>query len=105
MALQKLINRTLSWFDQPHEKFIANVFLMFLFWIIYYSLYTSDQESMIINPDTITRKDGNLNIFDFAWFATITQFGITFGDIVPKSQACKMAVMLHAFSFWLIALS
>jgi len=105
-SFKSLINRTLAWVNEPHEKFLANVILMIFFWMVYYSLYITDKNSMIINPDIIRDNNNNrLNFFDFAWFATITQFGITFGDIVPKSPTCKLAVMIHAFSFWYVALS
>ena len=58
---------------------------------------------MLINNDAILNSEPG--IFDFAWFATITQLGITFGDMVPKSPACILAVMSQAIMFWYIALS
>ena len=92
-------------FDEPHEKFVANLLLLIVFWFVYYSIYTADNSAMLINKDALHGKQSKPNMFDFAWFATITQFGITFGDMVPKSPVAKVAVMSQAVLFWYIALS
>jgi len=103
--MTNIITNSMRFFDEPHEKFISNMLLLIVFWFVYYSIYTSDKSSMLINKDALHSLNGEPGIFDFAWFATITQLGITFGDMVPKSPACKLAVMSQAIMFWYIALS
>lgn len=103
--MKEFINNSMKLFDEPHEKFISNMLLLIVFWFIYYSIYISDNSSMLINKDAINNSSGEPGIFDFAWFATITQLGITFGDMIPKSPTCKLAVMSQAIMFWYIALS
>jgi len=105
-SFEKMINRSMEFFNEPHEKFISNVVLMLIFWVIYYVIYISDTNAMIINKDVIVNKKTNkLDIFDFAWFSTLTQFGITFGDITPKSKLCKVCVISHAIASWYMVLS
>ena len=104
--LRNAINKSMEYVNEPHEKFLANVILMFVFWVIYYIIYISDDNAMIVNKDVILNKKTNkLDVFDFAWFSTLTQFGITFGDITPRSKICKFFIIIHAIFAWYILLN
>ena len=104
--LRNVINSSMQYVNEPHEKFLANVILMFIFWVVYYVLYITDETAMIVNKDVILNKETNkLDVFDFAWFSTLTQFGITFGDITPRSKMCKLLIIIHAILAWYIVLN
>ena len=102
-ALFKIVNKKLN---EPHEKFVANVIMVFVFTSIYYFTYVMDEKTFFIHPDIKrTSVQEPLDIVEFFQFATLTQFGITFGDIVPKSLLARCLVILHAFLFWFIMLN
>jgi hypothetical protein len=100
---QKFVNKTLSYVDDPHEKFIANVILVVVFWAFYYTMYLADPNCLIVNKESLGER-GRLTLLDFGWFSTLTQFGITFGDMVPKKGFAKALVMTHAILAWYILL-
>lgn len=99
----RIINTKLN---EPHEKFIANVIMVFIFTSIYYLTYVLDESTFYIHPDIKrTSPQEPLDIIEFFQFSTLTQFGITFGDIVPKSLLARCLVVLHAFLFWFIMIN
>ena len=85
-------------FDETHEKLYANIVLMIAFSMLYYKAYKNS------NHKALDVKNNSLNLFDFTWFSTLTQFGITFGDMIPKSVTFKLLVLIHVIMFWFIAL-
>ena len=102
-SLFKIINNKLN---EPHEKFVANVIMVFVFTSVYYLAYVTDDSTFYINPDIKrTSIQEPLSILEFFQFSTLTQFGITFGDIVPKSFISRFLVVLHAFLFWFIMIN
>ena len=90
--------RLVTMLDETHEKLYANILLMIAFSILYYKAYSNAKN------DAIDVKQKSLSIFDFTWFSTLTQFGITFGDMIPKSISFKLLVLIHVIVFWFIAL-
>ena len=103
--IKHFMYKTHTMLDEPHEKFIANVVLMLIFWAMYYYIYTTDPKQMVVNKAVITNKETKrLGVFDFAWFSTLTQFGITFGDITPRGKLFKSLIIVHAIIAWFILL-
>ena len=88
-------NKMIKWFDEPHEKFLFNIALIFIFTIIYKILD-------IIDSDSFSKR---LSVYDSFYFSSISTFTIGYGDITPKSKIAKLAVILNTMIFWIIAIA
>jgi uncharacterized membrane protein len=90
--------------DEPHEKLYLNIILLVILSGVYYKLYLRDNKSFIINETLLKEKEGKLTYFDFLYFSLLTQFTVSFGDIVPLSPEIKAVVSFQSMCFWTIAL-
>ncbi len=80
--------------DEPHEKIIFNIFLIFIFTSIYKLLDIIDNNSF----------SERLDIYNAFYFSSITNFTLGYGDILPKTRIAKMFVILHSAIFWVVAI-
>jgi len=80
--------------DEPHEKIIFNIFLILTFSFIYKLLDFFDNSSF----------SQRLDIYDSIYFASITNFTLGYGDILPKTKIAKLFVILHSAIFWIVAI-
>jgi hypothetical protein len=90
--------------DEPHEKIYLNMVLIIIFSFIYYQLYLYDAKAYMINEELLKQKEGKLDFVDFLYFSLLTQFTMSFGDMVPFSKEVKALVSVQALFFWGIAL-
>lgn len=99
------INKIKKYIDEPYEKIKVNVISIFIFSLIYYLFYINDNENFIINNDILKKKEDNkLNYRDFLYFSILTNFTITFGDIIPATGRVKLLIGIQVFLFWYITL-
>lgn len=106
MSFSKIFREIGRRINEPHEKFVANIILIVIFTFVYFVIHQFEQKSFYINPDTKRYTEhGDMELFDFFQFATLTQFGLTFGDIVPKMTISKICVLAQALLFWFVMLN
>tara|TARA_B110000495_G_C23029425_1_gene612578 strand:- start:1082 stop:1396 length:315 start_codon:yes stop_codon:yes gene_type:complete len=99
------INKIKKYIDDPYEKIKVNVISIFIFSLIYYLFYINDKENFIVNNDILKKKEDNkLNYRDFLYFSILTNFTITFGDIIPGTGRVKLLTGIQVFLFWYITL-
>ena len=102
--IKNILNSVKKSFDEPHEKIYLNIILIVILSAVYYQLYLRDNKSFIINEALLKEKEGKLTYFDFLYFSLLTQFTMSFGDIVPFSNEIKAVVSFQSICFWTIAL-
>ena len=102
--LEEGSNLIKKFLDEPHEKIYLNMILIIIFSFIYYQIYLYDGKSYMINEELLKQKDGKLDYVDFLYFSLLTQFTMSFGDMVPFSKEVKALVSIQALCFWGIAL-
>ena len=94
-SFKKIINKLITYFDEPHEKLIFNVILIALFTVIYKLIDTTDDKAF----------SKRLSVSDSMYFASITNFTLGFGDIIPQSNLARITVVLHSLMFWMVAIA
>ena len=94
-AFKKIINKLITYFDEPHEKLLFNIILIVLFTFIYKLIDMFDENAF----------SKRLSTSDAAYFASITNFTLGFGDIIPQSNLARMTVVLHSLTFWMVAIA
>lgn len=90
-----LVNKFIKRFDEPHEKIIFNIFLIFFYGFIYRFISYLDEKSF----------SQKLNFNDSFYFSSITNFTLGYGDILPISPFAKFVVVSHSFIFWMVAIA
>ena len=60
--------------------------LIIIFSFIYYQVYLYDYKSYMTMKELLKQKDGKLDYVDFLYFSLLTQFTMSFGDMVPFSK-------------------
>lgn len=103
-VINSLLLKLFILIDEPHEKIIANLVLIIIFAIIYYSIYKIQAE---INKEKVLytpySKD-TLDFFDALYFSFVVHFTLGFGDVFPVSTSARIAVIIHTTLFWFINL-
>lgn len=94
-SFKKNFNNLITAFDEPHEKLIFNLILIVAFSIIYKVIDIFDKNAF----------SQPLQYTDSLYFASITNFTLGYGDILPKSILAKTAVVIHSFLFWMVAIA
>lgn len=92
---KNLVNNFISRINKPHEKIIFNVFLIVFYGFIYKFISYLDEKSF----------SHKLDYKDSFYFSSITNFTLGYGDILPVSPLAKFVVVIHSFTFWMIAIS
>ena len=82
--------------DEPHEKVIVNIIIIFLFSAIYYGVYT-------LNPNKAYSVK-NLSYSNMLYYSCIVHFTLGFGDIFPVSRIARGVTIIHSAIFWFINL-
>lgn len=94
-GFKKLVNKLVKKIDEPHEKLFFNILLICIYASIYRFISFLDQKSF----------SEPLNMTDSLYFASITNFTLGYGDILPKTSLAKFAVVSHSLLFWMIAIA
>ena len=94
-SFKKIVNKIITYFDEPHEKLIFNVLLIALFTVIYKIIDMFDENAF----------SKRLSTSDAVYFASITNFTLGFGDIIPQSNLARITVVLHSLTFWMVAIA
>lgn len=94
-SFKKLVNRFVQRFDEPHEKLFFNLLLIGIYAGIYRFISFLDKKSF----------SEPLDINNSLYFASITNFTLGYGDILPKTPLAKFAVVSHSLIFWMIAIA
>lgn len=94
-------NRLINFYNEPHEKFLYNIFLIFVFSIIYTTLHYFDETTFKV---LIQEKNVNKSYtyFDFLWFSLMSQFTMVQGNLYPLSTLSKCVIALQSGLFWFI---
>lgn len=87
-------------FDGVFEKLLANILIWACFSIIYH---------IVMKVKDGQDKDGNdilrsISLEEAFYFSATSHYTLGFGDYTPANRAGKIAVILHIFSSWFIAL-
>ena len=98
--INKYFENIVKRFDTPLEKFKTVILLTLCFSIIYYILFTIDNEHFEISD----KASGN-GYFTFLWLSTTVNFTVPIGDVYPLTVASKIMFMLHILMFWFIMLA
>ena len=94
-TFKKLVNKFVKRFNETHEKIIFNIFLIFIYGFIYRFISYLDRKSF----------SEELDIKNSMYFASITNFTLGYGDILPVSPLAKFIVVSHSFIFWMVAIA
>ena len=72
---------------------------------MYYIFYLNNKDHFIISSDILNVKEhSELHYRDFLYFSTLTNFTVTFGDIIPATGRIKLLIGLQVFLFWYVTL-
>ena len=94
-SFKKMFNKLIEMFDEPHEKLIFNIVLIGIFSVVYKLIDMYDNNAF----------SKEMTNFDSLYFASITNFTLGYGDILPQSKLAKMAVVVHSLLFWMVAIA
>lgn len=99
--MKNIFDRLVKFYNEPHEKFMYNVFLIFLFSIVYTTLYSYDKNTFKV---IIQEKNPNRSYtyYDFLWFSIMSQFTMVQGNLYPLSTLSKCVISLQSGLFWFI---
>lgn len=93
--LRNFFDKFVESFDEPHEKFTFNIILILFYSIVYKFISYIDKESF---SEELTYNNS-------IYFSAITNFTLGYGDILPKSQLAKFAVVTQSLIFWMVAIA
>ena len=99
--LNKTFEKVVKHFDTPLEKFKTVVALTLLFSLVYYVLFTIDNNHFDIAEDKVS---GN-GYFTFLWLSSTVNFTVPMGDVYPLTVAAKVLFMIHISMFWFVMLA
>lgn len=103
-VMNSFLMKSLSLFDEPHEKITANFILIVVFAGIYYAIYFFQHELRDKKVFYTPYSTKEMNFFDALYFSFVVHFTLGFGDIFPASSVSRIAVILHTTLFWFINL-
>lgn len=78
-------------------SFMYQLFVFVAFFMIYMSL---DFRSHFRVPDDMKGKP--ISAITKFYYAGVTQFGLGYGDITPKTDVSRMVAVIHAFLAWAV---
>ena len=94
-VFKRFVNNMITLFDEPHEKLLFNIILIMIFSAVYKLIDNLDRKAFSKRLDT----------GDAIYFASITNFTLGFGDIIPQSTLARVAVIVHSLMFWMVAIA
>ena len=100
-GLNKKFGNVVKHFDTPLEKFKTVVALTLIFSLIYFVLFTLDNNHFEIAGDKVS---GN-GYFTFLWLSSTVNFTVPLGDVYPLTVTAKILFMLHISMFWFVMLA
>lgn len=92
-------NKLIDFYNEPHEKFLYNIVLIFIFSIVYTLLYHYDENTFKV---VIKEKETPYTYMDFLWFSIMSQFTMVQGNLYPLSVTSKCVIALQSALFWFI---
>lgn len=104
MGYKEILRVIFSWFDEPHEKIWANLFLIAAFSGVYYGIFLLQSDSKNGEVFYTPYSTDNVSYFDALYFSFVVHFTLGFGDIFPASTTARVAVIFHTTLFWLVNL-
>lgn len=95
-------NRLINFYNEPHEKFLYNILLIFLFSIVYTTLHHFDKNTFKVMIQEQNSATKSYTYFDFLWFSLMSQFTMVQGNLYPLSTLSKCVIALQSGLFWFV---
>jgi hypothetical protein len=100
-GLNNTFEKVVKHFDTPLEKFKTVVALTLIFSLIYFVLFTIDNNHFEITEDKVS---GN-GYFTFLWLSSTVNFTVPMGDVYPLTVTAKILFIIHISMFWFVMLA